>query len=118
MTRLGPVTIRTIDLHDFTEDMEQIYDVLNNPDRPTGRLDFADYDGYLVGPPTDHYDTPEKVFEELVAESVRAYLLDPNFIKTVAPDLAAAIREVVNSHPELSRFIHLAATDGYVDPVA
>src|SRR5205807_3935665 len=42
---------------------------------------------------------------ELVAEVFRSYLTNPNFLKTVAPDLAAWVRSLVNSHPQLSRFI-------------
>jgi hypothetical protein len=40
---------------------------------------------------------------EIVAEFLRAYLTDPNYVKTVAPDAAAVARAMVNSHPELSR---------------
>jgi hypothetical protein len=46
---------------------------------------------------------------EMVAEAVRAYLVSPAYLKTVAPKLAAAIREAVNSHPELSRSIQFNA---------
>ena len=40
-----------------------------------------------------------------MAEAIRAYLADPNYLKTVAPKTAAAIREAVNSHPILSKII-------------
>lgn len=40
-----------------------------------------------------------------MAEAIRAYLVDPNYIKTVAPDLAAAIRDAVNSDPTLAPVI-------------
>jgi hypothetical protein len=36
---------------------------------------------------------------------IRAYLADPNYLKTVAPKTAAAVREAVNSHPVLSKII-------------
>jgi hypothetical protein len=49
---------------------------------------------------------------ELVAEAVRAYLTNPNYFKTVAPDAAAAIRALVNSHPELSRLIQFNSLGG------
>jgi hypothetical protein len=49
---------------------------------------------------------------ELVAEAVRAYLTDPNYFKTVAPNAAAAIRSLVNSHPELSKLIQFNALGG------
>jgi hypothetical protein len=40
-----------------------------------------------------------------MAEAIRAYLADPNYLKTVAPKTAAAVREAVNSHPILSKII-------------
>jgi hypothetical protein len=46
-----------------------------------------------------------KTDRELMAEGIRLYLTDPNYIKTVAPGTAKAIREAVNSHPVLSRII-------------
>jgi len=49
---------------------------------------------------------------ELVAEAVRAYLTDPNYFKTVAPNAAAAIRSLVNSHPELSKLIQFNSLSG------
>lgn len=42
---------------------------------------------------------------EYIAEASRAYMVDPNWLKTVAPKTAARIREYVNSHPELSKII-------------
>lgn len=42
---------------------------------------------------------------ELMAEAIRAYLQDPNYIKTVAPNVAERIRQAVNPHPVLSRTI-------------
>ena len=50
------------------------------------------------------YSKPRVPFE-LVAEAIRAYLTNPNYFKTVAPNAAAAIRAMVNSHPELSKWI-------------
>lgn len=42
---------------------------------------------------------------ELMAEAVRAYMRDPNYIKTVAPKTAARIREYVNANPNLNKTI-------------
>ena len=36
---------------------------------------------------------------ELMAEAIRAYMQDPNYIKTVAPNVAARIRAAVDEHP-------------------
>jgi hypothetical protein len=42
---------------------------------------------------------------ELMAEAIRAYLQDPNYIKTVAPNVAARIRAAVNINHDLNKFI-------------
>jgi hypothetical protein len=42
---------------------------------------------------------------ELMAEAIRAYMVDPNYLKTVAPKAARRIREHVNAHPRLSKVI-------------
>jgi hypothetical protein len=41
-----------------------------------------------------------------MAEAVRAYLTDPNYLKTVAPGAAARIRAAWNSNPQLARIMH------------
>jgi hypothetical protein len=46
---------------------------------------------------------------EFMAEAIRAYFSDPNYIKTVAPKAAAAIRAAVNNHPTLSKIIQFNA---------
>ena len=40
-----------------------------------------------------------------MAEAIRAYMADPNYIKTVAPQTAARIRQYVNSEPRLNHVI-------------
>ena len=50
--------------------------------------------------------------EPYMAEAIRAYITDPNYIKTVAPKTAAAIRERVNTHPLLKRFIQFNTLAG------
>jgi hypothetical protein len=40
-----------------------------------------------------------------MAEAIRAYIQDPNYLKTVAPKTAAAIRKAVNGNPRLSKAI-------------
>lgn len=42
---------------------------------------------------------------ELMAEAIRAYMRNPNYIKTVAPAVAARIRDAVNPNPRLNRII-------------
>ena len=46
---------------------------------------------------------------ELIAEAIRAYLTNPNYIKSDAPDAAATIRQFVNSHPDMSKTIQFNA---------
>lgn len=47
------------------------------------------------------------VDRELIAEALRAYMTDPNYIKSVAPKTAARLREYVNTNPNLNRHIML-----------
>lgn len=79
------------------------------------------YDALLTGQErTRNFTGPQhlryrgdEVPREYIAEASRAYMVDPNWLKTVAPKTAARIREYVNSHPELSKIIQfnsLAAT--------
>ncbi|MGI6854463.1 hypothetical protein [Mesorhizobium sp. 1B3] len=59
--------------------------------------------GYKPGPEAD---------AELAAELGRAYLADPNYVKTVAPKAAKWWRERVNTHPlfkDIIQFNSLAA---------
>lgn len=50
--------------------------------------------------------------KELWAEAIRAYMADPNYIKSVAPKTAAAIREAVNANPRLSSHIQFNTRGG------
>lgn len=64
-----------------------------------GRVHSPEFDGYRKG----------EVPGELIAEMLRAYMMDPNYIKTVAPKGAAAIRASVNADPWLSKIIQFNA---------
>jgi hypothetical protein len=57
------------------------------------------------------YDS-ENAPREYMAEAIRAYMTDPNYLKTVAPKTAAAIRAAVNAHPTLSKIIQFNAVGG------
>lgn len=61
--------------------------------------------------------SPQKVPRELWAESIRAYMDNPNYMKTVAPETAKAIRQMVNSNQQLSKVIQFNA-EGSVPGVA
>ena len=48
---------------------------------------------------------PNQTDAELMAEAVRAYMRDPNYLKTVAPNTAKRIREYVNANPNLNKTV-------------
>ena len=49
---------------------------------------------------------------ELMAEAIRSYMADPNYLKTIAPKTAARIREFVNANPRLSKTIQFNSLAG------
>jgi hypothetical protein len=55
-------------------------------------------------PESDGYATHE-VRDELMAEGIRAYMTDPNWFKSVAPNAAKRIREKVNPNTDINRTI-------------
>lgn len=81
--------------------LRTIYNDLNNPQKH----------GKLFGPEQSGYGRAD-VRAELVAEAIRAYMTDPNYIKTVAPDVAKAIRAAVNTNPSLSRLVQFNSVPG------
>jgi hypothetical protein len=62
--------------------------------------------------PQDYGYTEKQAPYELVAEFLRAYLTNPNYVKTVAPNAAAWARAMVNSNPQLSRLLQLNSLGG------
>jgi hypothetical protein len=77
---------------DMQRELAFIYRDLNKGKSP---LDF----GYTGGDARSEY----------MAEAIRAYMADPNYIKSVAPKTAAAIREAVNTNPRLNKYIQFNA---------
>jgi hypothetical protein len=78
--------------------LRAVYNDLNNPQtygRPFGP-EQAGYRGSTVQ-------------RELMAEAVRAYMGDPNYLKARAPDVAARIRQYVNQNPRLREIIQFNA---------
>ena len=59
----------------------------------------------------------QDVNRELWAQAIRAYMIDPNYMKTVAPNAAAVIRGAVNAYPELSKIIQFDA-EGIPIPIS
>ncbi|MCI0528873.1 MAG: hypothetical protein L0Y56_15665, partial [Nitrospira sp.] len=84
--------IPTKGLHD---ELEKLYSTLAKRKEGTHHLTL----------PVHHKYTGEHIEREYIAEAIRAYLENPNYIKTVAPKTAARIREYVNKHPRLSKII-------------
>jgi hypothetical protein len=99
-------------------ELKTVYNDLNNSYLASARRQNPD-----VAPKTVYWGTgvsPETAFGyskkdapfEYMAEAIRAYMADPNYLKTVAPKTAAAIREAVNSHPLLSKIIQFNTLGG------
>jgi hypothetical protein len=70
------------------------------------------YTTLRVGPRKTPFPQPEdfgydqrSVPRELLAEGLRAYLMNPNYFKAVAPRTAATIRAEVNDNPYLKHII-------------
>lgn len=91
-------------------ELRTVYNDLNNPDLALARQRDPDVDPASrsvlrnYGPEKQGYPVNE-VPRELMAEAVRAYVADPNYMKTVAPKTAAAIRSAVNVNPRLSKIL-------------
>ena len=79
--------------------LQRIYQDLNNP--PGGEVKFRT-------PQDRGYDAVD-ADRELWAEAIRAYMHDPNYIKTVAPDVAFMIRQHVNKNSSLRKTIQFNA---------
>lgn len=88
------------------KELRKIYNDLNNPQNH----------GKLFGPENNKYKG-EDVQKELVAEAIRAYSKDPNYIKTVAPRVAARIREYANPNPNLNKHIQFNSLAAALAPV-
>lgn len=61
--------------------------------------------------PETHGYPKDQALSELIAEALRANLSDPNYIKSVAPETAKALRAAVNDNPRLNKIIHLNTND-------
>lgn len=99
-----------INTNGLMAELRGLYNTLNNRWRAPGGQ-YADPRARRSTPITEGY-TPDDAPREYMAEAIRAYLFNPNYIKSVAPRVAAAIRAYVNSHPELSQIIQFNAAGG------
>jgi len=92
------------------DELRLVYNELNNPDLALLRMRGAKIDLAKLsakyrnfGPEAQRYSKAE-VPRELMAEALRAYIADPNYLKTVAPKTAAAIRAAVNPASKTIQF--------------
>jgi hypothetical protein len=89
----------TIPQDGIKTELKQVYNTLNTGQERTRNLTGPQHLGYSA----------EEAPRELMATAIDAYLAFPNYVKTVAPKTAAAIRDAVNAHPVLSKFIQFNA---------
>jgi hypothetical protein len=88
---------------DLLEELKGVFNTLNNPARTFRGGEAVDWIEAVT--PKDFGYKGEQVAREYWAEAIRAYLSDPNYLKTVAPKVAAAIRAAVNANPRLNKII-------------
>lgn len=89
----------------LSRELDPMYDALNTGRERTKNFTKPQHLGY----------SGDEIPREQMADAIRAYMTDPNYIKTVAPKTAARIREYVNTHPKLKdiiQFNSLAAAGG------
>ena len=86
----------------LSRELDQVYSSLLTGQERTRNLTSPRHVGY------SKVDAPR----ELMAEAIRAYMADPNYLKTVAPKTAETIRRAVNGHPRLSKIIQFNSIAG------
>jgi hypothetical protein len=92
-------------------ELKTVYNDLNNPDLALIRKDNPSVDlkklsaKYRNWTPENNNYKGAEVNREYVAEAFRAYMRDPNYLKSVAPKTAAAIQSAVNPHWKLRNII-------------
>ena len=86
----------------LSRELGQVYSTLLTGQERTRNLTYPRHVGY----------SDEAAPRELMAEAIRAYMTDPNYLKTVAPKTAETIRRAVNRHPRLSKIIQFNSIAG------
>jgi hypothetical protein len=79
----------------LSNELKPLYNTLNTGQERSRNLTGPQHFGYA----------DDDIPREYIAEAVRAYMADPNYLKTVAPKTAAVIRRFVNENPRLNKFI-------------
>jgi len=86
----------------LSRELGQVYNTLNTGRERTTKLMGPQHVGY----------SGDEVGREYMAEAIRGYMLDPNYLKSVAPKTAARIREYVNGNPRLNKTIQFNSVLG------
>lgn len=103
-------SIRAISQEGIEDELRYIFNDLNNVDLAMARQrnpnampsDRPEFEGYG---PEQKGCFGSDARAELMAEAFRAYMQNPNYLKTVAPRTAQRIRGAVNTNPVLNRII-------------
>lgn len=103
-------TISAIDQHGIDDEIRYVYNDLNNPALGEARsikpdADQADDPEYRGFGPEQRGCFGADARAELMAEAFRAYMQNPNYLKTVAPNVAHRIRAAVNPNPKINTII-------------
>lgn len=94
----------------LSKELSNLYDTLNNRFGPSDPL-MPRIAKKQHTPQFDGYAEMDWNHERW-AEAIRAYMRDPNFMKTVAPKTAARIREYVNANQNLNKVIQFNSAAG------
>lgn len=96
------LTYGKIPVDGLMDELKPLYNIMNNPAPNMKGMRTPELDGYK-GLDVDR---------EYMAEAIRAYMQNPNYIKSVAPRTAARIREYVNANQNLNRVIQFNSAGG------
>lgn len=91
-------------------ELRRLYNTLNNPNRSRDGVEAASWGPRFT--PQAHGYSGGAVDRELMAEAIRGYMADPNYVKTVAPKTAKAIRKAVNPNPGINKILQFNSLAG------
>ena len=102
--------ISAIDQDGINDELRYVYNDCNNRELNEARrgnpdVDPGDKPEYRGFGPEQRGCLGADARAELMADAIRVYMENPNYLKTVAPNAAARIRAAVNSNPSLNRII-------------
>ncbi|POR52392.1 hypothetical protein CYD53_10557, partial [Bosea psychrotolerans] len=91
----------------LSDELRGLYNSLNNGHRNAAGTDARANAKPFLPQPNGYKG--DDIPGEYMAEAIRAYMADPNYLKTVAPKTAARIREYANPNPTFNRTIQFNA---------